>query len=137
MALRAADPGRVWGAVDAIGGLVEGYPYRAHRAVRTGRNRQHLGIVALLEIDLRIVSIVGIEGDARHGMQAGWRGRVARADRGGVGGDERAGIVIGEELLARLVGDDARDYALLLGAGIDDLDRRAGNGEVDARIEFL
>src|SRR5690606_40037244 len=80
MAMGLADLRRVRRAVHAIGGFVQSDPYSADVTVRTGRNGQYLVIVALLEVDLWVVRIVPFEGDARHGMCAAGRRRVARTD---------------------------------------------------------
>lgn len=53
------DHGRLWGAMDAVGRLGERNPHRADGTVWAGRNGQHLGIFALLEVDGGIVGVVG------------------------------------------------------------------------------
>ena len=53
------DHGRLWGAMDAVCRLGECNPHRADGTVRAGLNGQHLGIFALLEVDRRIVGVVG------------------------------------------------------------------------------
>ena len=109
MAFGLADLRRIGRAVDAVGRLRQRDPDRADRTVGARRNGQDLVVVALLEVDVRIVGVVRIEGDAGDLVGARRRRRVGRADGGGIGGDQLARCVIGADLLPRLVGDDAAD----------------------------
>ena len=137
MAFGLADLGGVGRAVDAVGRLRQRDPDRADRAVGARRDGQDLVVVALLEVEVRIVGVFRIEGDAGDLVGAGRRRRVGRADGGGIGDDQLAGSVIGAHLLLRLVGDDAADRRRDIGAEIGDLDDRARPPEHGVRVERL
>ena len=137
MALGLAD-GRGFGrSVDAVGGLGQCHPHGADGTIRSGRNLQDLVIVALLEIDFRIVGIARIGCNSLNGDVAGGGRRVRRADGCGVGGHQLAAGIVGANLLAALVGDDAGDSAGPVLACRHNLDLDTGQREVDIRIERL
>src|SRR5690606_22757454 len=64
MAVGLADLRRLGRSVDAVARLRQGDPHRADRAVRSRWDLQDLVVIALLEVDLRVVGIAGIERDA-------------------------------------------------------------------------
>ncbi len=137
MAVGLADLGGFRRSMDAICRLGQRDPYRPHGAVRPWRDLQDLGVLPLLEVDLRIVGIARIERDTLHRVGAAWGRRVRRPDGRRIGGDQRAALVVSENLLDALMRHDARDLALLRFTRIGDLDDRAGNGEINAGVEFL
>ncbi|MNU95897.1 hypothetical protein D3C71_859200 [compost metagenome] len=137
MAVGLADLGRFRRAVNAVGRLRQGNPDRADRAVRTRRDLQDLVVLALLEVDFRIVGVARIERDALHRMRAARRRRIRGADGGGIGGDQIAVLTISEDLFDALVCNDTGDLPLLRLTRIDHLDDGAGHGEIDAGVQFL
>src|SRR5690606_29076097 len=92
------DEARLGGTVDAVGGLAQVDPHGADRAVGARRNGENLGVVALLEVDLGVVGIVGHGGDALDDVGAGGRGIVLAADGRRIGGDEPAIGIVGAHL---------------------------------------
>ena len=77
MARRLADLRRLRCAVDTVSRLGKRNPDGANRPVRTRRDRQNLVVVALFEIDLRIIGVVRVDGDALNLNDTGWR-RIIR-----------------------------------------------------------
>ena len=102
-------------------------PDSADRTVRAWLKGQDLVVLALLEVDLRIVGVAGVQSDTIDLHRARRRWRVGRADGCRVGGNQCSGLIIGKHLFAVFVGDDARDLGFLGLARIDDPDDGAGH----------